>query len=643
MCGIAGLLSTGAAGSNAQLAQSAQAMADAIAYRGPDDHGVWVNAEAGVALSHRRLSIVDLSPAGHQPMISANGRFIIAYNGEVYNHQALRRELEARGVQFRGHSDTEVMLEAFAHYGIEATVKRLIGMFTIAVWDQSERTLTLVRDRLGIKPVYWAKFGGLFLFGSELKALRAHPGWAPRIDRRATASFMRHNYVPAPYSIYEGVSKLEAGSILTLPWGGEPKITKFWDARSIASAGVADPIEGSDAEMTDRLEALLSDAVQRRMIADVPLGAFLSGGVDSSTVVALMQKANLGRVRTFTIGFDTPGFDEAPYAAAVARHLDTQHTELKVTSRDALDVIPRLADMYDEPFADSSQIPTYLVSAMTRQHVTVALSGDGGDELFAGYNRYQLASRLWGGLSLMPSALRHTLAGVIRAVSPERWSTLLSGLPARIQHAQFGDKLHKLADVLDMPDRSAVYRRLVSHWDPQAAVPGADEYRGLLWDPTVAEQMPGFREQMQFLDLVTYLPDDILTKVDRASMAVALEARVPLLDHRVVEFAWRLPSTAKVRHGTSKWLLRQVLYRHVPKELIERPKMGFGIPLGQWLRGPLRDWAESLLDEKRLREAGLVDAALVRKYWEEHLSGHRNWQYQLWDVLMLESWRQRWA
>jgi asparagine synthase (glutamine-hydrolysing) len=643
MCGIAGLLDTGAIGASAQMTRSAQAMADAIAYRGPDDHGVWCNAEAGVALSHRRLSIVDLSPAGHQPMISANGRFIIAYNGEVYNHQTLRGELESRGVQFRGHSDTEVMLEAFANYGIEATVKRLIGMFTIAVWDQSERTLTLVRDRLGIKPVYWAKFGRLFLFGSELKALRAHPDWSPRIDRRATASFMRHNYVPAPYSIYEGVFKLEAGSILTLPWGGEPKITKFWDARSIASAGVADPIEGSDAEMTDRLEALLTDAVQRRMIADVPLGAFLSGGVDSSTVVALMQKANLGRVRTFTIGFDTPGFDEAPYAAAVARHLDTQHTELKVTSRDALDVIPRLAEMYDEPFADSSQIPTYLVSAMTRQHVTVALSGDGGDELFAGYNRYQLASRLWGGLSLMPSALRQTLAGVIRAVSPERWSSLLSGLPARIQHAQFGDKLHKLADVLDMPDRSAVYRRLVSHWDPQAAVPGADEYRGLLWDPTVAEQMPGFREQMQFLDLVTYLPDDILTKVDRASMAVALEARVPLLDHRVVEFAWRLPSTAKVRHGTSKWLLRQVLYRHVPKELIERPKMGFGIPLGQWLRGPLRDWAESLLDEKRLREAGLVDAALVRKYWEEHISGHRNWQYHLWDVLMLESWRQRWA
>lgn len=643
MCGIAGLLDAGAIGASAQMTRSAQAMADAIAYRGPDDHGVWCNADAGVALSHRRLSIVDLSPAGHQPMISANGRFIVAYNGEVYNHQTLRRELESRGVQFRGHSDTEVMLEAFANYGIEATVKRLIGMFTIAVWDQSERTLTLVRDRLGIKPVYWAKFGGLFLFGSELKALRAHPGWAPRIDRRATASFMRHNYVPAPYSIYEGVFKLEAGSILTLPWGGEPKITKFWDARSVASAGMADPIEGSDAEMTDRLEALLTDAVQRRMIADVPLGAFLSGGVDSSTVVALMQKANLGRVRTFTIGFDTPGFDEAPYAAAVARHLDTQHTELKVTSRDALDVIPRLADMYDEPFADSSQIPTYLVSAMTRQHVTVALSGDGGDELFAGYNRYQLASRLWGGLSLMPSALRHTLAGVIRAVSPERWSSLLSGLPARIQPAQVGDKLHKLAGVLDMPDRSAVYRRLVSHWDPQTAAPGADEYKGLLWDPTVAEQIPGFREQMQFLDLVTYLPDDILTKVDRASMAVALEARVPLLDHRLVEFAWRLPSTAKVRHGTSKWLLRQVLYRHVPKELIERPKMGFGIPLGEWLRGPLRDWAETLLDEKRLREAGLVDAALVRKFWEEHLSGHRNWQYHLWDVLMLESWRQRWA
>lgn len=643
MCGIAGLIDASALGRSEQLERWAQAMGEAIAYRGPDDHGVWVNADAGVALSHRRLSIVDLSPAGHQPMISANGRFIIAYNGEIYNHQALRPQLEARGVQFRGHSDTEVMLEAFAAYGIEATVRLLIGMFAIAVWDQRDRTLTLVRDRLGIKPIYWGSFGNLFLFGSELKALRAHPGWEPRIDRRATASYMRHNYVPAPYSIYEGVFKLEPGSILTLPWGGEPTITKFWDARSVARAGVSNPIEGSDAELTDRLEALLQDAVQRRMIADVPLGAFLSGGVDSSTIVALMQNASLGRVKTFTIGFDIPGFNEAPHAAAVARHLNTQHTELTMTSQDALDVIPNLADMYDEPFGDSSQIPTYLVSAMTRQHVTVALSGDGGDELFAGYSRYQLAERLWGGLSLLPRPLRQSIASGIRAISPDRWTRLLSGLTAKFQHAHVGDKLYKLADVLGLPDKSAVYRRLVSHWEPSSVMPRIEEYKGLLWDPTVSQELPNFRDQMQFLDLVTYLPDDILTKVDRASMAVALEARVPLLDHRVAEFAWRLPSRAKMRHGTSKWLLRQVLYRHVPKELIERPKMGFGIPLGEWLRGPLRDWAESLLDERRLREAGLLDATCVRKAWQEHLSGERNWQYLLWDVLMLEAWRERWA
>jgi asparagine synthase (glutamine-hydrolysing) len=643
MCGIAGLLSTPSTGSTAQLEHWAQAMGDALAHRGPDDHGVWSNAEAGVAFAHRRLSIVDLSPAGHQPMISADGRFIMIYNGEVYNHHALRPELEARGVQFRGHSDTEVVLEAFAAFGIEATVKRLIGMFTIGVWDQRERTLTLIRDRLGIKPVYWAKFGGLFLFGSELKALRAQPGWSPRINRSAVASFMRHNYVPAPHSIYEGVNKLEPGSILTLPWGGEPCVTRYWDAKSVALAGLASPIQASDTELTDRLETLLKDAIYRRMIADVPLGAFLSGGIDSSTVVALMQTANLGRVRTFTIGFDIPGFDEAPHAAAVAHHLDTQHTELTLTAQDARDVIPRLPEMFDEPFADSSQIPTYLVSAMTRQHVTVALSGDGGDELFAGYNRYQLASRLWGGLSLLPRPLRQGIAASMTSISPDRWTRLLSVLPAGVRPSQLGDKLHKLAAVLGLADGTAVYRRLVTHWEPGDVMPGTEEFKGILWDPELAKEVPGFLEQMQLMDLVTYLPDDILTKVDRASMAVALEARVPLLDHRVVEFAWQLPRAARVRGGTSKWLLRQVLDRHVPKNLIDRPKMGFGIPLGEWLRGPLRDWAETFLDERRLREAGLLDATRVRHFWQEHLDGRRNWQYLIWDVLMLETWRERWG
>ena len=539
MCGIAGVLNL--TGSRDQLERNAMAMADSLAHRGPDDQGIWSDTEAGIALVHRRLSIVDLSSAGHQPMISADGRFIITYNGEIYNFQELRPELEARGVKFRGHSDTEVMLEAFAAYGIEATVKRLIGMFTIGVWDRRSRTLTLVRDRLGIKPLYWAKFGKLFLFGSELKALRAYPGWTPSIDGSAVAAFMRHNCVPAPHSIYKGVRKLEPGTILTLPPDGEPRLERFWDARAVAQAGLADPLQVDDTELTDRLEVLLQDAVRRRMVADVPVGAFLSGGIDSSTVTALMKAANCGPVRTYTIGFDLPGFDEAPHSAAVARHLGTDHTELTVTAKQALDVIPQLPDMYDEPFADSSQIPTHLVSAMTRRHVTVALSGDGGDELFGGYNRYQLSTGFWRSLSLLPRPLRRAIAATLTAVPADRWSQVLSALPAGMQPRQVGDKLHKLATVLCADDDSALYRRLVTHWEPAQIVPGAAEPKGILWDAQLEREFPGLLERMQFLDLVTYLPDDILTKVDRASMAVALEARVPLLDHRVVEFAWRIP------------------------------------------------------------------------------------------------------
>jgi asparagine synthase (glutamine-hydrolysing) len=640
MCGIAGFIG---AAPGSDIGDIAEAMAKSIAYRGPDDQGIWTDGECETALVHRRLSIIDLSAAGHQPMLSADERHVISYNGEVYSFQPIAAELAARGHKFRGHSDTEVILESFAVNGIEATLKRMIGMFAIALWDRRDRTLTLMRDRLGIKPLYWAKFGNTFLFGSELKALRAHPGWTPRIDQSAVAAFLRHNYIPAPRTIYEGVYKLEPGTVLTLPWRGEPKISRFWDARSVARDGSHNPLEGSDAELTEQLESLLKDAVGRRMIADVPLGAFLSGGVDSSTVVALMQAAKSGTVKSFSIGFDIEGYNEAPHAAAVARHLQTDHTELTVTSKAALDVIPRLADFYDEPFADSSQIPTYLVSAMTRKHVTVALSGDGGDELFAGYNRYQLTQRFWRSLSLMPRAVRKGAAAALTAVRPDRWTQLLSALPSRLRPPQAGDKVHKAAAVLRLDSADAVYRRLVSHWEPSEIMPQAAEPRSILDDATVAKDFPDLLERMQFLDLVTYLPDDILTKVDRASMAVALEARVPLIDHRVVEFAWRLPENVKVRNGTSKWLLRQVLYRHVPPELIERPKMGFGIPLGEWLRGPLRDWAETLLNEQRLRQAGLLDAGMVRRYWADHLDGRRNWQYLLWDVLMLEAWRERWA
>lgn len=575
-------------------------------------------------------------------MVSADQRFIITFNGEIYNFQEMRAELEPRGVNFRGHSDTEVMLEAFSTYGIASTVKRLIGMFAIGVWDRRDRTLTLIRDRLGVKPLYWAKFDKLFLFGSELKALRAHPGWSPRINRPAVAAFMRHNYIPAPHTIYEGVRKLEPGTILTLPSGGEPQIERYWDARCIARAGLDDPLDASDGELIDQFENLLKDAVRRRMVADVPVGAFLSGGIDSSTVVALMQASNTSPVRTYSIGFDVAGYNEAQHAAAVARQLHTEHTELTVTPREALEVVPHLADIYDEPFADSSQIPTYLVSAMTRRHVTVALSGDGGDELFAGYSRYQLAQRFWRTLSMLPRGLRQGVANGITAVSAERWSHMFELVPERLRPRQAGDKLHKLASVLALKDADAVYRRLVTHWEPAEVMPGVEEPHGPLWDESLRSTFPGQLERMQFLDLITYLPDDILTKVDRVSMAVALEARVPLLDHRVVEFAWRIPRATLVR-GVRKWPLHQVLYRHVPRELIERPKMGFGVPLAEWLRGPLRDWAETLLSEQRLHEGGLVDAAQVRRAWRAHLSGERNRQYPLWGVLMLEAWRERWG
>ena len=642
MCGIAGFRSPPNKSPD-ELARIARAMGDSLRHRGPDDDGIWVDAEAGIGLSHRRLSIVDLSAAGHQPMVSSDGRFVMIYNGEVYSHEDIRPDLTARGVAFRGHSDTEVMLESFAAFGVEATLPRLIGMFAIALWDRKTRTLTLIRDRLGIKPLYWTFNNGLFAFGSELKALRAHPDFQPRINRDAVASFMRHNYIPAPHSIYQGVHKLEPGSVLTLPWQGQPQIARFWDARAVAKAGLAAPLSGSDEELTDQLENLLTDAVKRRMIADVSLGAFLSGGIDSSTVVALMQKANAGRVKTFTIGFDIAGFDEAQHAAAVAKHLGTDHTEMTVTAQEALDVIPKLPEWYDEPFADSSQIPTYLVSAMTKRHVTVALSGDGGDELFAGYNRYQMATGFMRGFSVLPRPARNAVASAITSLAPDTWSRLLAFLPQRMRSSGAGDKLHKLAAVLRLADGDEIYRHLVTHWQPEQVAVHASEPKGVLWDPAVARDIPGFLERMQFLDLVTYLPDDILTKVDRASMAVALEARVPLIDHRVVEFAWRLPQSVKIRGGKTKWLLRNVLDRHVPRTLTERAKMGFGIPLGDWLRGPLRDWAETLLAERRLRDGGLLDAANVRRHWQEHLSGQRNWQYLLWDVLMLEAWRERWG
>jgi asparagine synthase (glutamine-hydrolysing) len=620
----------------------AQEMADSIRYRGPDAGASWADASAGVAFGHRRLSIIDLSEAGAQPMRSSCGRFVICYNGEIYNAPELRAELEAAGRSFAGHSDTEVIVEACGEWGVANTISRLIGMFAMAFWDFRQRRLWLVRDRLGIKPLYWGQFGDLVLFGSELKALRLHPGWSPDMDRDALVAYMRHNYIPCPQTIYKGVKKLPPGCFLHVGADGKPEIEAYWSLEAVAREALQARNGISDMEAIDGMETLLTDAVRRRMVADVPIGAFLSGGVDSSTVVALMQRVSERPVRTFSIGFREKGFDEAPYAKEVARHLGTDHTELYVSESHAQDVIPNLPEMYDEPFSDSSQIPTFLVSELTRRHVTVSLSGDGGDELFAGYNRYFHAEAIFAKIRRLPGPVRPLSAALMRSLSPRAWTTLFRMVPYRWRPPHAGDKMHKLAAIV-MGDEHTFYRRLISHWeDPEQIVPGARERKGIVWDETMAERIPDLTERMQYLDTLTYLPDDILTKVDRSSMAVSLESRIPLLDHRVVEMAWRMPKQMKIRDGQAKWVLRQVLYRHVPKELIERPKMGFGVPIDKWLRGPLREWAEELLNEKELQTDGILNPAPIHEKWREHLSGHRNWQYHLWNVLMFQAWKRRW-
>lgn len=640
MCGIAGVWDPSGRLATTDLDSLVGRMIVSLRHRGPDDEGSWVDPKAGVALATRRLAVIDLTEEGHQPMASASGRYMLAFNGEIYNHGDLRRELQALGHGFRGRSDTEVLIEGVDRWGLWKTLERVNGMFALAVWDRHERRLHLARDRLGEKPLYYGRIGGGFAFASEVKALRVHPGFRADVDRDALALFLRHKYVPAPRTIYRGIAKLPPATVLTLDGtrSGEPVPVPYWSLGEAAEHGLAEPIRETTPVVVDELASLLGDAVARRMVADVPLGAFLSGGVDSSTVVALMQAHSDRPIRTFTIGFTDPSWDESADARRVARYLGTDHTELVASPGEATAVIPRLADVYDEPFADSSQIPTLLVSELARREVTVALSGDGGDEVFGGYNRYAWTPAVWRRFGWLPQPARRGLAAALTSVSPAGWDRAMRlvepVLPRSSRQRIAGEKLHKLARSLTARGPDEMYAVLISHWDDPASVAIGASVNGAVAGPEVR----GFTRRMMLLDTSGYLPDDILVKLDRATMAVSLEGRVPYLDHRVVEFAWRLPLAMRVRGATGKWILRRVLDRYVPRSMVERPKMGFGVPIGAWLRGPLREWAEELLAADRIRREGYLRPELVRAVWADHLSGRRNRQYELWDVLMFQSW-----
>lgn len=641
MCGLTGFLE----GSNLRCQDETRKvlmdMAQAIEARGPDGFGAWSDPEAGIALAHRRLAILDLTPAGAQPMVAESGRYVLVFNGEIYNHLELRNYLH--GFKWRGYSDTETLLAGFSVWGVEGTLHRVVGMFAFALWDREQRVLTLGRDRLGEKPMYYGWQGQgkktVFLFGSDMSALRCHPAFSPPINRDALFSYMRHNCIGGTQSIYQGIHKLLPGHLLTLTAGqSDPHVWSWWSAAEVARRGVAQPFKGSPEQAVDQLQDLLLSAVAHQMVADVPLGAFLSGGVDSSVVVALMQAQSNQPVKTFSIGFHEAEYNEAGHAKAVAKYLGTEHTELYVSAQDALDVIPRLPMLYAEPFADSSQIPTYLVSKLAGQHVTVSLSGDGGDELFCGYNRYQMTAKLWSKLRRVPKPLRRAAASTISCMALARWDVLGQVL----QVHGLGDKLHKGLALIRNQSVAELYQDLVSHWcEADNVILGRDELISEVSSAQISLDGLTDVEYMMAQDMQHYLPDDILVKLDRAAMGVSLETRVPMLDHRVVEFAWSLPLDYKLRNGVSKWPLREILYRHVPRELIERPKMGFGVPIGHWLRGPLRDWAESLIDESRLRQEGFFNSAPIRKKWAEHLSGQCNWEYHLWDVLMFQAWLER--
>jgi asparagine synthase (glutamine-hydrolysing) len=632
MCGISGFFNTQC--SIEDMNRVITGMTDAIQHRGPDDHGAWVDPDAGIALGFRRLAILDLSPLGHQPMQSVNERFVMVFNGEIYNFAGIRDELSSLGHSFRGGSDTEVMLAAVVEWGVLNAVRRFNGMFAIALWDRQERVLHLTRDRMGIKPLYYGWAGREFLFGSELKSLVSHAAFQPEIDRDSLASYLRNSYIASPRSIYKNIHKILPGTILSLKFSTPQPVESletYWSAHETVEQGIQNPFDGNTQDAIFELDRLLCESVKQRMVADVPLGAFLSGGIDSSLIVAMMQMNSPRPVKTFSIGFHERLYNEAPHAKAVARHLGTEHVELYVSSQDALNVIPLLPTLYDEPLADVSQIPTYLVSKLAREHVTVSLSGDGGDELFGGYSRYQRTQKMWTSMRWMPYGLRRMMS---------RISSKIAALPLQ---GKLATKFFFLSEILSAEDLEKLYVRLMSQWeDPQQLVINGKEPSTLL---TNSEKLPANLkpvEKMMYTDLMTYLPDDIFAKLDRASMGVSLEARAPFIDdHRVVEFAWSLPLEMKLRAGQGKWILRQILNRYVPRELTDRPKMGFGVPIDTWLRGPLREWAEELLDEKRMTDEGYLNPHLIQKRWQEHRKNQKNWQYPLWNVLMFQAWLEK--
>jgi len=655
MCGITGIFGNLR---KDELAISVQKMSSTLTHRGPDDAGTWINEESGIAFGHQRLSIVDLSSVGHQPMMSPCGRFSVIFNGEIYNHLQLRDKLNASAYKqsWKGHSDTETLVSAFSQWGIEKTLEQLVGMFAIAVWDIRIKKLYLIRDRFGEKPLYYGWSNNTFLFGSELKALRSYKGFNNEIDRNVLSLYMQYMYVPSPYSIFKDVYKLDPGCILEIDDSGKVQppeqitssvfnakgisIKQWYSLSKIAKNSQNNLIEDEN-EAIELLEKTLLESVQSQLISDVPLGAFLSGGIDSSVIVSLMQKVSKNPVKTFTIGFEESAFNEAIYAKDVAKHLGTDHHELYITASDAIEVIPSLPTLYDEPFADSSQIPTYLVSQLAHQSVTVSLSGDAGDELFGGYNRYLWGSRVWNKVKWIPPNLRSIVGGVIQKLPVSEWDKLGHSLPNKYRVSSMGDKAHRMAHRLKtVKNLDDMYHSLVTEGYREESLVIND---GLVLETkldnyNIISSISESEQRMMLWDSLTYLPDDILTKVDRAAMGVSLETRIPFLDHRVAELAWRLPLEMKIKNGEGKWPVRQVLYKYVPRELIERPKAGFAVPVGQWIRGPLREWASDLLDEKRIQREGYFNPKLVKELWEQHLSGRHDWTPRLWAILMFQVW-----